>query len=292
MNKYLKIRLLSIVLTAFALAGCNGSGSQNTSQNTGNTANTTNTDSIQIRESEQITEQHQEQNQDLTQDPVPIEDIKERYSAPAELKYCPQSDEYLFEKFYPIGWSKDGHFAYIIEPADEAAGLYFFKFRIQNMISDKIVYEWELDPDEEVETGNVKQMWKDYGTVFAEKLNKYGIIQQKNFKLEGTEFTKNDKKFKVVIENEMETNSDFGFEVVKSTQISIKSPELGEKQIYNYTEKEFNLCVGKIIQGVLISPFENRVAVMVKTENCGYEGPPNVISQFLVGTNLTESFKK
>ncbi|MBR4215251.1 MAG: hypothetical protein IKR94_08015 [Bacteroidales bacterium] len=291
MNKYLKIRLLSIVLTAFALAGCNGSGSQDT-HNTGNTANPTNTDSIQIRESEQITEQHQEQNQDLTQDPVPIEDIKERYSAPAELKYCPQSDEYLFEKFYPIGWSKDGHFAYIIEPADEAAGLYFFKFRIQNMISDKIVYEWELDPEEEVESGSVKQMWKDYETVFAEKLNKYGIIQQKNFKLEGTEFTKNDKKFKVVIENEMETNNDFGFEVVKSTQISIKSPELGEKQIYNYTEKEFNLCVGKIIQGVLISPFENRVAVMVKAENCGYEGPPNVISEFLVGTNLTESFKK
>ncbi|MBP5502854.1 MAG: hypothetical protein IKR94_08780 [Bacteroidales bacterium] len=291
MNKYLKIRLLSIGLAAMVLAGCNSSGNQNTGENGENTANT-NSDSIQIRQSEQLTEQHLEQNQDPNQDPVPIEDVKERYFAPAELKYCQQSDEYLFDKFYPIGWSKDGHFAYILEPADEAAGLYFFKFRIQNMISDKIVYEWELDPDEEVETGNVKQMWKDYETVFVEKLNKYGIIQQKNFTIEGTEFTKNDKKFKVVIENEMATNEDFGFEVVKSTQINLKSPDLGEKQIYNYTEKEFNLCVGKIIQGVLISPYENRVAVMVKTENCGYEGPPNVISQFLVGTNLTESFKK
>ncbi len=291
MNKYLKIRLLSIGLAAMVLAGCNSSGNQNTGENGENTANT-NSDSIQIRQSEQLTDQHLEQNQDPNQDPVPIEDVKERYFAPAELKYCQQSDEYLFDKFYPIGWSKDGHFAYILEPADEAAGLYFFKFRIQNMISDKIVYEWELDPDEEVETGNVKQMWKDYETVFVEKLNKYGIIQQKNFTIEGTEFTKNDKKFKVVIENEMATNEDFGFEVVKSTQINLKSPDLGEKQIYNYTEKEFNLCVGKIIQGVLISPYENRVAVMVKTENCGYEGPPNVISQFLVGTNLTESFKK
>ena len=291
MNKYLKIRLLSIGLAAMVLAGCNSSGNQNTTDNGENTANT-NSDSVQIRQSEQITEQHQEQNQDTNQDPVPIEEVKERYSAPSELKYCQQSDEYLFDKFYPIGWSKDGHFAYIVEPADEASGLYFFKFIIQNMISDKVVYQWELDPDEEVESGSVKQMWKDYETVFVEKLNKYGIIQQKNFKLEGSEFTKNDKKFKVVIENEMATNEDFGFEVVKNTQINLKSPELGEKQIYNYTEKEFNLCVGKIIQGVLISPHENRVAVMVKTENCGYEGPPNVISQFLVGTNLTESFKK
>lgn len=131
MNKYLTIRLLSIVLTAFALASCNGSDSKNPSENAENTQ-TTNSDSVQIKQSEQITEQHQEQNLDQNQDPVPIEDVKERYFVPSELKYCPQSDEYLFDKFYPIGWSKDGHFAYITEPADEAAGLYFFKFRIQD----------------------------------------------------------------------------------------------------------------------------------------------------------------
>ena len=90
----------------------------------------------------------------------------------------------------------------------------------------------------------------------------------------------------------METNEDFGFDVVKSTNIFIKCPELGTKKIHSYTENEYNLCVGKIVQGVLLSPFEDRVAVLVKTERCGYEGPPNVVEEFLVGSNLVESFKK
>ena len=62
------------------------------------------------------------------------------------------------------------------------------------MISDKVVYQWELDPDEEVESGSVKQMWKDYETVFVEKLNKYGIIQQKNFRSHYSIFGRDDKR--------------------------------------------------------------------------------------------------
>ncbi|MCQ2974462.1 MAG: hypothetical protein MJ211_06580 [Bacteroidales bacterium] len=296
MNKLLKIKQLSIALLLIAITSCSSETKNNSSENnqSGSQSNEQVTENSQkdeeLKLAEQKTEEQKQQNEDPTQDPVPLEEISQNYSIPTELKYCVQNDEYLFDKFYPIGWSKDGHFAYIKEPADEAAGLYFFEFVIQNMISDKIVYSWkpEDDPDE----GSVKQMWKDYEMLFVEKLNKYGIIQQKNIKLEGTEFTKNNKKFKIIIENDMEPNEDFGFEVVKSTDISIKSPDLGSKQVYNYTEKEYNLCVGRIVQGVIMSPFEDRVAIMVKSESCGYEGPPNVISQFLVGTNLTESFKK
>ena len=29
------------------------------------------------------------------------------------------------ENFYPVGWSKDGKFAYYLEPVDEACGCYF-----------------------------------------------------------------------------------------------------------------------------------------------------------------------
>lgn len=221
---------------------------------------------------------------------VSTEEIEQAYSCPAELKYSQQSDEYITEKFYPIGWSKDGLFAYIIEPADEASGQYFFEFVIRNMISDKVVFSWK--PEDELEEGNIKQMWKDYNVTFSQKLNQYKIIQQEKPQLLGTEFSYKDNKFKVTIENKMVTDPDYGFEVVKGTTIYIKSPELGTKNIYSYTEKEQVLCIGKIVQGVLLSPFEDRVAVLVKTEKCGYEGPPNVIEQFLVGANLVESFKK
>jgi hypothetical protein len=180
----------------------------------------------------------------------------------------------------------------VIEPADEAAGLYFFKLRIQSMISDKIVYEWELDPDEGVETGSVKQMWKENQMTFAAALNEHKIIPQKDIKLLGTEFNTEEGKFKVTIENKMETDPDFGFEVVKTTNIDIKASELGSKRIYSYTENDYNQCLGRIVQGVIKSPYEKRVAVLVKEELRGYEGPPNVVREFLVGADLERSFKK
>ena len=290
MNKYFKIRVLALTLAVFAAYGCNNSetktGSNTTSKDSVTATAPVNND---LQQDTERAEQQENQNNNPESEPVPAEEIKQNYTAPAELKYSRQSEEYLFDKFYPIGWSKDGHFAYIVEPADEAAGLYFFEFVIQNMISDKVVYSWK--PDDELEEGSVKQMWKDYAMLFAEKLNKYGIIQQKDIKIESTEFSHANNKFKVTIDNQMGP-SDFGFDVVKATEIFIKSPDLGSKRIYKYTEKEASYILGEIVAGVIKSPYEDRVAVVVKKESSGYEGPPNVISQFLVGANLTESFKK
>ncbi|MBQ3689443.1 MAG: hypothetical protein II937_06190 [Bacteroidales bacterium] len=296
MNKLLKIKYLAATLTViFTLFSCNGS-SNSDSKNDGNAQNKPHEAQTQEKNedtktpSEQVIEKQEKIDSDPEAEPIPAEEVLEAYSCPNELKYCAQNDEYLYEKFYPIGWSKNGLFAYIIEPVDEAAGLYFFKIVIRNMINDKEVWSWQ--PEDEPEKGSVRQMWKDYGMMFTNKLNEYKIIQQKDQKLLGSEFSYKDKKFKVLIENKLETDEDYGFEVVKGTNIFIKCPELGFKKIYSYTEKDYSLCLGKIIQGVIISPFEDRVAVLVKTEKRGYEGPPNVIEEFLVGANLVESFKK
>lgn len=298
MNKFLKINKLAAATAIIAaLLGCGGqtnnqsqggtgqeNGAQTQSPATGNTEQ--NTDAIE----QVVKQQEQTEEEGAKSDPISAETVKEAYTTPSELKYYKQSDEYLFQKFYPIGWSKDGKFAYVIEPADEAAGLYFFKLIIQNMINDKEVYRWE--PDEDPETGSVKQMWKDYQMTFAAALNEHKIIPQNDIKLLGTEFNTEDGKYKVTIENQMETDPDFGFEVVKTTNIDIKSSELGTKRIYSYTEKNYNQCLGRIVQGVIKSPYEKRVAVLVKEELRGYEGPPNVVREFLVGADLERSFKK
>lgn len=300
MNKFLKINTLAATTAIIAaLLGCGGQTSNQSQTDTGqstqaqtpapvNDKTEENTEAI-----DQVVKQQEQTDSDNSdEEPLSAETVKEAYTAPSELKYYKESNEYIFQKFYPIGWSKDGKFAYVIEPADEAAGLYFFKLRIQSMISDKVVYEWELDPDEGIESGSVKQMWKENQMTFAAALNEHKIIPQKDIKLLGTEFNTEEGKFKVTIENQMETDPDFGFEVVKTTNIDIKASELGSKRIYSYTEKNYNQCLGRIVQGVIKSPYENRVAVLVKEELRGYEGPPNVVREFLVGADLVRSFKK
>ena len=60
------------------------------------------------------------------------------YELPTELEYSNHTkDVFLYDKFYPIGWSKTGHLAYIVEKADEGSGYYFFRIVIQNLINDK-----------------------------------------------------------------------------------------------------------------------------------------------------------
>ena len=56
--------------------------------------------------------------------------------------------EFLEDKFYPIGWSKDGKFAYFVEPADEACGCYFGTFVIQDLKTDKVLWQHRHVSDE------------------------------------------------------------------------------------------------------------------------------------------------
>lgn len=299
MNNILRInKLVATIVIMASLMSCGGNKNGNQQENAQEpkagqpvTEQQAATAPVQDPAVEELVKhQDNEEQMESAEEIIPVETAVEAYKVPSELKYLKASDDYIYEKFYPIGWSKDGHFAYVVEPPDEAAGLYFFKLVVRNMISDKDVYVWE--PEEELESGSVKEIWKQYNTTFAAKLNEYKIIPQNDIKLLGSEFQQDDIKYKVIIENKMETDPDFGFEVVKTTNISIKSPELGSKQIFSYTENDYNTCLSRMIQGVIKSPYENRIAVFVRAEDRGYEGPPNVIKSFLVGSDLERSFKK
>ena len=48
--------------------------------------------------------------------------------------------------FYPIGWSRDGKFAYYVEPVDEECGCYFAELKIIDLQTDKVVWEFKNKP--------------------------------------------------------------------------------------------------------------------------------------------------
>jgi hypothetical protein len=62
-----------------------------------------------------------------------------------------ETGQLLREKFYPIGWSKDGKFAFLVEPPDEACGCYFAHLVIQDLLTDKILWERKYEGEEAVE---------------------------------------------------------------------------------------------------------------------------------------------
>jgi len=211
------------------------------------------------------------------------------YELPKELPYSNHDPEnFNCDKFYPLGWSKDGLFAYIEEVADEGSGYYFFKIIIQNMISDKI--EWELEPTYS-EDGDLASIWTENYTLIQSKLKGKKIIQNKNFELGETNFKYLNKEYTLKIETKTEKNEDFGFDVITETQVKLTSPQLGTKTIYDYKETKYSMVLGQIVSGYIQSPFEDRIAVIIKSERWGYEGPPSTIHFTVTGCNLTESFQ-
>lgn len=211
------------------------------------------------------------------------------YWVPAELKYSNHDDEsFLYDKFYPLGWSKDGFFAYITEVADEGSGYYFFKISIQNMINDKIEWEWEPAYTED---GTIDAVWSENKKLIMNKLVEYNIIQSKDIVLGTKSFTYLNKQYNLKIITDTQENEGFGFEVIKSTTVNLTSPQLGTKTIYENTEDGYSMLLGQIIAGYIQSPYEDRIAVILKNERWGYEGPPNLIYFTIIGSNLTESFQ-
>ena len=47
------------------------------------------------------------------------------------------------DAFYPIGWSRDGKFAYYFEPVDEECGCYFAELAIMDLRTDKVLWHYK-----------------------------------------------------------------------------------------------------------------------------------------------------
>lgn len=225
-------------------------------------------------------------NQNLNED---VKFEQQSYGIPLELSYNNQKGELLYDKFYPIGWSQDGKFAYIIEQADEGSGYYWFEIIVTDIVNNKIVWSWKPAESEE---GNLKSTWEGNYNLFAKNLNNSEIVQNTNFDLKPTNTKYKGNNYSINIDLATVTDPDFGFEKINKISIKINSEELGEKQIYNKKTDQYSRIIGAIIPGYILSNKDDRILVILKKEQVGYEGPPNVISYELINSNLTRGFNK
>ncbi len=214
---------------------------------------------------------------------------KQEYQVPMELKYNKQGTEILYDKLYPIGWSKNGLFAYIVEPTDEGSGLYWFELIILDIVNNKVAWSWK--PTETSE-GSVATIWKENYELFKKNLSESEIIQLKSFTLKSGKTSYKGNDYEIKLDALKETDPDFGFDVIKQVEIRLVSNELGEKEVYNQKSIDYSLILGAYVPGYLLSPFDDRIVVIYQKERVGYEGPPNVVFFDLIGSDLIRGFKK
>ena len=217
-------------------------------------------------------------------------DFKEQeYTLPSELQYGRVGKEFLYDKFYPIGWSKDGKLAYITEPADEASGNYWFEIIILDIVNNKVVWSWKPT---ESEKGDIQSTWKTNYDLFKKNLAEAEIVQQTGFDLKSTKTSYKGNDYEIILDSKNITDPDYGIDMVKECNISIVSEQLGKKLVINQKEDEYSRVIGAIVPGFLMCPFDDRIVVILRKERIGYEGPPNVVYFELVGSDLIRGFKK
>jgi len=211
------------------------------------------------------------------------------YEAPTELTYGIDEESFLYDKFYPIGWSKDGFFAYVSEPADEATGFYFFKINIINTNTNAVAWTWEINEKNEIENGTLNGTWATNYDVFKKALNEYKIVMQKGISVSTFPFKSDAGNFDVVTKlSHTKDPFGYGFDVVAEVDLKIKSDK-GNKEIFKINTKEEAYLNYQVI-GLVKSPYQEQIAIFVRKELRGYEGPPNVILFETIGCNLTDGF--
>jgi hypothetical protein len=202
------------------------------------------------------------------------------------------------EKFFPIGWSRDGKLAYYIEPVDEACGCYYAKLVIQDLRADKVIWEFKYTQDEQTDAkgnmtgpGDIRKLWAKNRKLFSDKLAENGIVVSR-FAMLGKNFTHGGRSYTAKSTVKMGKNPEEDWDRVNNFDISLGSPRLGSKNVYSadFTKEEYWFMLDARLVGTLMSPYENRVALVAVEVMRGYEGPPHTGDIRIVGADLKSGF--
>jgi hypothetical protein len=208
-------------------------------------------------------------------------------------------EDFGIEGFYPIGWSKNGKFAYYLEPVDEACHCYFAKLFILDLKTDKTLWSFDYNSefiDEAKKEGRpftLATLWRANQKLFSEKLNEHGIEPQGRFTLYS--FPMRHKRDLLTAhlrtgEKSGLTEEDRLYGVINKVTLQLNSRRHGRKTILDSSYPEaMPLYVGLV--GHLKSPHEPRIALVLLEVLRGYEGPPHTARVRIVGADLEKGFQ-
>lgn len=203
---------------------------------------------------------------------------------------------YMDLMFAPIGWSKDGKFAYITGIDGSGAGneeIGFYRWTIQDMVTDKCLWQSEHKlekdmPREFIDTDDYiarfkwvfDNMTKEYKT----DLDKYGISIDTGLQLSTFPLNYDNSNYKASL-------TDFGYEekydipdVISKYKVIVEKD--GSPRIFSEYKNKDDLYLDAQIAGYVKSPYEPRVAVALCRIQRGWEGPPHPIYFSFVGCHL------
>lgn len=202
--------------------------------------------------------------------------------------------------FYPIGWSRDGKFAYYFEPVDEECGCYFAELAIVDLRTDERLWhfknDWQSRIDKEGKPipDDIRKLWERHQKEFSEKLSEHGIIQNARFSLLPATFSSSGKSYTARVVRLRGEDGD-GLNRLRKLSLDLSSPTLGKKSLFTAEYKGDDMYGAPLdagVAGVFKSPYEHRAAVVMLKVERGWEGPPHTVDVQIAGADLSKGFRK
>jgi hypothetical protein len=207
---------------------------------------------------------------------------------------CTSKYSCLEEIIYPLGWSEDGKFAYLIEEANEAVYNYTLHFIIQDTETDKqLVKETFKASDQpsykQDDTAiDLESVWSSRKDRYSELLSQHNIRTGNGTQFYGMPWVKSQRPYRFNGINKMAHSDLFDLDFVSEHRLEASEQGGSKKIILKHTFGKYDLVIATQALGYFQSPFEDRVAVVDGFEKRGYEGPPNVLKLKVVGCDLSQ----
>ena len=179
----------------------------------------------------------------------------------------PGNNMYAVHEITPLGWSRDGAFAYIETEYVEGRGGVLFAYVVLDAVNDRVLWRYEDDwPD----SGDVElrvSMMK-IGELLKAQLGRYGIIREEGVALQKFPLREAGMRFapEIVLEKKVENDPFLGD--IRSVSVYIYRDRV-KKRIYYRKDPG---VLSYWIAGYFKSPFEPRILVAIGEERWGFEG--------------------
>lgn len=201
------------------------------------------------------------------------------------------------EELYPIGWSKDGKFAYYSEPGDEACGCYFANLVILDLVNDKVLWSFKYDGSDDAEKKgapkSIRALWRKNRKLFSDKLRTYGIEPGRSFALGTFPFMWKGARLMADVKLKEKTDEDSRlYGTVTHASVQLISRREGRKTVWDHAfSQDETYPLDLDVVGYVKSPFEDRIAIILIQVFRGYEGPPHSTNIEVAGASLSRGFK-
>jgi len=198
---------------------------------------------------------------------------------------------FIYNNFYPLGYSNNGKIAYIKEYDTDPADMVKIETFIQDLVTDKILWKDEYRVEDNISNIDIKSFWKERASRIHAKLKEYGIKPFENAYFKPNFYNYKNNYYSLGSKSKSSFRKDWGMKFLDSSTITLGTKTLGVKTINRKTYKNEHILARKAIGFIPLGNSE-RVAVVVANVHRGWEGPPHNLSYDIVGANFRVGFKR